>query len=108
MLVLRNACHLGSVSNNRSSKGFSGKVPSYFGLENYMPQRQVSEDDKTITEHNAWLTVEATKKRPNYDEATNRMSLTFPDRRREVIIKWEISNCGKSQGKVSLAFQRRV
>ncbi|XP_072176124.1 uncharacterized protein [Diadema setosum] len=55
-----------------------------FGMANYLPARQASEDDKSIEAHKQWLLTEGTKKRPNYEEVDVRMTLTFSDRRNEI------------------------
>ncbi|XP_071508876.1 sterile alpha motif domain-containing protein 3-like [Diadema antillarum] len=56
-----------------------------FGMPNYLPARQASEDDKSIEANKQWLLTEGTKKRPNYEEVDVRMTLTFSDRRNEII-----------------------
>lgn len=61
------------------------KFPPMFGMENYLPSRKCSEDETSIANHKQWLAVEAKKKRPNFPEVSTRMSLTFADRRKDII-----------------------
>ena len=61
------------------------KYPPIFGMPNYLPAREASEDDKSIEAHKKWLQAEGTKKRPNYEEVEARMTLTFSERRNAVI-----------------------
>ncbi|XP_041484267.1 uncharacterized protein LOC121430903 isoform X3 [Lytechinus variegatus] len=61
------------------------KFPPMFGLQNYLPERPKSEDPLTIKAHIEWLAVESKKKRPDFKEVTQRMDLTFPDRRHEIV-----------------------
>ncbi|XP_041467013.1 uncharacterized protein LOC121417390 [Lytechinus variegatus] len=66
------------------------KYPPVFGMAQYLPSREASEDDESIKLHINWLLCESTKKRPNFEEAASRMALTFADRRR-AIVKGDLS-----------------
>ncbi|XP_071793326.1 uncharacterized protein [Asterias amurensis] len=61
------------------------KFPPAFGLENYCPPQQPSEDENSLIRHKEWLKIENTKKRPQYIEVTQRMGITFPDRRAMIV-----------------------
>ncbi|XP_038065708.1 sterile alpha motif domain-containing protein 3-like [Patiria miniata] len=50
-------------------------------MENYLPQRPLSEDDASIRIHTEWLKTETTKKKPNYEQINVAMDATFADRR---------------------------
>ena len=58
-----------------------------FGLKHYLPDKDIAEDPVTIQVHLQWLVVEDKKKRPDFKEVTNRMDLTFPERRQDIVIK---------------------
>ncbi|XP_071820324.1 uncharacterized protein [Apostichopus japonicus] len=80
---VRPSLHLSQVPAAR-------KTPPQWGMINYLPQRQESEDDKSIESHIQWLRRENTKKKPHYSRVTEAMSATFSDRR-QLIVKEGVS-----------------
>ncbi|RXG53852.1 hypothetical protein Avbf_11627 [Armadillidium vulgare] len=56
------------------------------GLRNYLPGRELGENDCTIREHTEFLQLEFKKLRPNYDRVNSSMTATLSDRRHKIVV----------------------
>lgn len=64
-------------------------VKAWYGVPNYMPERPVGEDDKTIQVHIEWMQDEkrVRPRRPDYAKIKTLMTRTLADRRNMIIYK---------------------
>lgn len=56
-----------------------------WGLVNYLPTREQSEDEETVVKHQKWLQIEATKKYPSIQRVQTAMDLTLAARRHWIV-----------------------
>ncbi|RXG67556.1 hypothetical protein Avbf_17089, partial [Armadillidium vulgare] len=62
------------------------KRSAVWGLTNYLPGRELGENDCTIREHTEFLQLEFKKLRPNYDRVNSSMTATLSDRRHKIVV----------------------
>ncbi|RXG67377.1 hypothetical protein Avbf_17756 [Armadillidium vulgare] len=62
------------------------KRSAVWGLTNYLPLRELGENDCTIREHTEFLQLEFKKLRPNYDRVNSSMTATLSDRRHKIVV----------------------
>lgn len=56
-----------------------------WGLENYAPAQNISEDEASISNHTEWMQREWRKSEPDLPIVDMKMDLTFPSRRNKIL-----------------------
>lgn len=56
-----------------------------WGLENYAPAQNISEDEASISIHTEWMQREWRKSEPDLPIVDMKMDLTFPSRRNKIL-----------------------
>jgi len=85
-LLARNA---DVAADGKQPSSIKKSTPGY-GLKNYLPCRQVSEDDASVERHRLLMLKEFAKTRRDPRAIETSMVATFHDRRDRIVNKWHL------------------